>query len=258
MNYIKYAFSQYFTWIGYLSAIIGIIAIFPVDKCIAIIVIISCAVLAFIIPFAEAVFRNNFKLKTIGKSNISFTFGNLFKEKCFVLTSNLHFDVNPTGEYISEDSMLGKFVKEYFPNNVEELETCIFDKLTKKYNSCAAPYDYGTFIKISLKGKIIYFLTFTDRIPTAQPDDFYQKSIRSFLKNIVNENHGKTIAVPLFGANNYLSNSGFDSIDKAFKSLMAMISDFEIENQRSEIKLKIVELPKNRAKLINVVRSYSK
>ena len=44
----------------------------------------------------------------------------------------------------------------------------------------------------------------------------------------------------------------------SFKSLMAMVNNFEIVNQRSELKVRIVALQKKRSELINVLSSYSK
>ena len=101
-------------------------------------------------------------------------------------------------------------------------------------------------------------MVLTDRNKSDQPEDFYIKSIQTFLKKLLDENHGKTIAIPLFGDNNNLSNSGFSDSRITFKSLMAMINDFEIVNQRSELKLKIVALPEKRSELIDTISAYSK
>ena len=258
MNYIKYAISQYLHWLGIFATVLGVVAILPLSQCIAIFIVISCGLLAFIIPFLESIFRYEFKLKTIGKSNVSLKFGDLFNEECFVITTNRYFDVDPTGEYISKDSLLGRFVEKYFNNNVSELENLINLELSKIKNNNIEKFDYGTCIKINYNEKIIYFLAFTDRFKADQPDDFYEKTIQRFLKTINNENHGMTISVPLFGDNNNLSDSGFSSTEISFKSFIAMINNFEIVNQRSELKLRIVALPENQAKLINVVKSYSK
>lgn len=257
MNHIKYALSKYSFWLSLFATVIGIIAIFPICKYMAIIVIFSCFTLAFIIPFIVSFVKRNFKVKSIGKSNITFTFGDLFDEECFVITTNRYFDVNPTGEYIAEDSLLGKFAKKYFQDNVSELEKLINEKLAETHND-SAPFQYGTNVKIQFKGRTIYFMAFTDRNKKDQPEDFYIQSIQTFFKNIINENHGKTIAIPLFGDNNNLSDSGFSNSEIAFKSLMSMINSFEMVNQRSELKLKIVALPEKRSELINLVSSYFK
>lgn len=62
--------------------------------------------------------------------------------------------------------------------------------------------------------------------------------------------------MPLLGDNNNLSDSGFSNSETSFRNLVAMINNFEIMNQRSELKLKIVILPQKRSELINVVSSY--
>lgn len=257
MSYIKYAFSQYFTWLGYIAVIIGLVAVIPFDEKynrIVLFIVLACFVLSFIIPFITAMVRRNFKILTVGRSDISFAFDDLFKEKCFVITTNRHYDVNPNGEWVSPDSLLGIYVNKYFHNDIRSLETLISAKL----GSSVAPYEYGKTIKIHHDDKIVYLLAFTDRKKTKQPKDFYEKSLQSLFETIVNENHGKTIAIPLIGDNNNLSNSGFDSSAKTFKSLMAMINSFDTRHQTSGIKLKIIALPKKRAELINVVHSYLK
>ena len=260
MTFIRYTVSKYFYWLGIFATIITITAIVPINNsCIAKCVILLCFLLAFLVPLLESIFRRKFNLKTIGKSSISFEFSDLFCEECFVITTNRYFDVNPTGDYIAEDSLLGKFVLKYFPNNISDLEKLIKAELEKiKCRSKDDKYDYGTWIKIKVDNKIIYFLAFTDRNKSEQPSDFYQKTMKRFLKTIVNENHGKTIAVPLFGDNNNLSDSGFSDSEISLRSSMAMINDFEITNQRSTLKIKIVALPEKRAKLINVIKNYAK
>ena len=258
-NYIKYAFSKYLYWLGIFGLILGVVAIVDIKECIAICIVVSILVLSFFIPFLEAIFRREFKLETIGKSNISLKFGDLFNEECFVITTNLYFDVDPTGEYISKNSLLGSFVEKYFHNNVLELENLINLELSRiKDDDSVEKFDYGTWIKINYNEKIIYFLAFTDRFKVDQPDDFYEKTIQRFLKTIINENHGMTISVPVFGDCNNLSDSGFSSTEIAFKSFIAMINNFEIVSQRSERKIRIVALPEKQAELINVVKSYSK
>ena len=259
INYIKYALSKYLQWLGLFALVIGVVAIIPINQCIAICVVIGSFVLSFLIPFVQAIFRREFKLRTIGKSNLSFKFGDLFDEECMVITTNCYFDVNPTGDYIAEDSLLGGFVERFFHNNVSQLENLISTELQKiEGQNSTGKFDYGTWIKIKYSGKIIYFLAFTDRNKTDQPSNFYEKSIKTFLETIVNENHGKTISVPIFGDNNNLSDSGFSCTETAFKSFIAMVNSFEIVNQRSELKLRIVALPEKQAELISVLKAYSK
>ncbi len=258
-NHIIYAKDEYWGWFGKLATVIGIIAIFPLCRCMAIIVIAFCFAFAFIIPFVTALVKRNFKIKTMNKSNISFRFGDLFDEECFVVTTNRYFDMNPTGDYIAENSLLAEFVRKFFPNNVTQLEQMIKEKLPKdEDNNIILPSDYGASVKIQYSGKLIYFLAFTDRYKSNQPEDFYVQAVQSFLKKMADENHGKTISIPLFGDNNNLSDSGFSNSEMSFKSLMAMVNNFEIVNQRSELKVRIVALQKKRSELINVLSSYTK
>ena len=55
-----------------------------------------------------------------------------------------------------------------------------------------------------------------------------------------------------------LCDSGFSDSEISLRSFMSMINDFEITNQRSTLKIKIVALPEKRAKLINVIKNYAK
>lgn len=256
ITYIKYAYSQYFTWLGYFGTVTGLVAFVSFDEkynFIERVIVIACFVLAFMIPFIIAMIRCNFKIKTVGKSNILFEFGDLFKEKCFVITTNRHFDVIPTGELIAPDSLLGIYVNKYFENNTDRLESLISEQL----GSEAAPHEYGKTIKIQHNDKIVYLLVFTDRKKTEQPKDFYEKSLKGLFEYIVNENHDETIAIPLIGDNNNLSNSGFNNSAMTFECLMAVINSFEIRHQTSGIKLKIVASHEKRAELIKSVYSYS-
>ena len=249
-NHIIYAKDEYWGWFGKLATVIGIIAIFPLCRCMAIIVIAFCFAFAFIIPFVTALVKRNFKIKTMISSNISFRFGDLFDEECFVVTTNRYFDVNPTGDYIAENSLLAEFVRKFFPNNVTQLEQMIKEKLPKdEDNNIILPSDYGASVKIQYSGKLIYFLAFTDRYKSNQPEDFYVQAVQSFLKKMADENHGKTISIPLFGDNNNLSDSGFSNSEMSFKSLMAMVNNFEIVNQRSELKVRIVALQKKTVRI---------
>ena len=118
------------------------------------------------------------------------------------------------------------------------------------------PAQYGEYVKENVNGKTVYFLVFTDRNKSNQPAGFYIQAVQGFFNRIVNENHGKIICMPLLGDNNNLSDSGFSNSETSFRNLVAMINNFEIMNQRSELKLKIVILPQKRSELKNVVSSY--
>jgi hypothetical protein len=239
---------------------ISLIAIFPLNKCLAVWVIMFCIVFSFLIPLGCAKFKRKFKLKTIGKSDLMFEFADLFDEDCFVVTTTRYFDVNPyngADSYTASDSLVAKFVDRFFPNDIEHLESLIKEQLQNKFNN-NIPVDYGESIKIYHEHKIIYFLAFTDRLKSQQPEDFYIKTMQKFLKTICDENHGKRVCFPLIGDNNNISDSGFINSEISFKSLIAMINNFEIVNNRSRLKLKIVALPEKRTDLINVVSLYSK
>ncbi len=258
INHIRYAASKYSFWLSIFATIIGIIAIIPICQCIATITVILCFVLSFIIPLIGSFRRRTFEIKTIGKSKVDFKFGDLLDEKYIVITTNRYYDINPNGEYVSEDSILGKFVQRFCNDNVIELEESLKACLMKDENGNVMPAQYGEYIKKEIDDRIVYFLVFTDRNKSDQPKDFYTQAVQGFLSRIVNENHGKAICIPLLGGNNNLSDSGFSDIEMAFRSLLAMINNFEIVNQRSELKLEIVALPEQRSKLIDVVASCAK
>lgn len=259
MSYhIKYAVSRYPVWLSVFATVIGIVAILPICKNIAVIVVILCFALPFLFPFLGSFSKKNFIIKTLGKSKISLAFDDLFNEDYIVITTNRYYDINPTGKYISEDSILGMFVNRFCRNNVVELEESLKGHLARDSQNNIKPAQYGEYIKKEISGKTVYFLVFTDRKKSDQPKDFYIQAVQGFLSRISNENHGKNVCVPLLGDNNSLSDSGFSSSAMSFRSLLAMINNFEIVNQRSELRLKIVVLPEKRSELINLVLFYSK
>lgn len=257
INHIKYAILRYSFWINIFAMLIGIIAILPICGCLAVVLVILCFALPFIIPFVASYRRQIFTIKTTGKSKVSFCFGDLCDEDYIVMTTNRYYDINPDGEYISDESLLGIFLKRYC-SNIVELEESLKAQLRKDENNNIIPAEYGEYIKKKVDGRTVYFLVFTDRYKSDQSEDFYIKTVQGFFNGIVNENHGKTICISLLGGNNNLSNSGFPDLGIALRSLLAMISNFEIVNQRSELRLKIVALPEQRSELIDVIASCSK
>ena len=137
-----------------------------------------------------------FRLKTIGSSKVYFEFGDIFEKDCFVLTTNVYFDVDPSSDYIAKNSLLGKYFQKYYKDNVEELKSLIVEELRQNsFNLSNETYSYGTCIRITSHEKLIYFLAFTDRNKFEQPADFYQQTVKKFMKKIAEENHGKEIII---------------------------------------------------------------
>lgn len=260
IHHIKYALSKYTDWFSCLATIIGVIAIFPLEKWLAITVILCCCTLAFLIPFVSSFSKNEFEIKTIGNSDVSVQFGDLFEEECFMVTTNRHFDVDPDEGFITGTSLLGLFVDKFYHNNIGELKQTIRNNsnITVDSNNNIKSTSYGKTILFQKDGKMIYLMAFTDRKKSDQPKDFYVKAMSGFLKEISEANHGKTIAIYLIGDNNNLSNTGFSSSEVAFESLISMINSFGIQNLQTTLKLKIVILPNKRSELIEVISRYSK
>ena len=262
MNHIKYAWHRFPFWMSWISVIIGIVAIIPFPDQWSIFVPIGivtiCFLSAFIIPFCGSFLKKEYSIATIGKSSISLRFGSIFDQDCFVVTTNRNFDITPDDHYISRTSLLAKFIDTYYPNNVSSLISEITTQLGTNTDGTIKPQQYGKTIQINKDSKIIYLMAFTDRKKSNQPDDFYIKAIRGFLKEISNSNHGRTICVPLFGSNNSLSDSGFANNAVALESIVTMIKLFEIENQRSELKIQIVVLPETRSEIIDIIAKLSK
>jgi hypothetical protein len=255
-NHIKYTLSRYPYWFSGFSLVFGIITVISEKKEVNVALVIICVIFPFIIPFIGSITKKSFKLKTSGKTDISISFGDLFQEDCFVVTTNNYYDIVPDGNHIAPDSLLGMFINQYCSNNAQALDAELKSQLLHNSNNDIIPADYGDFYKKTIDGKIVYFLVFTDRQSDKQPTDFYIQTLTSFFGKIVNENHGKTIAIPLIGNNNNLSDSGFTNSEMSFMSLMTMVNCFEITNQRSTLKLKIVALPEERAELIKAISQY--
>ncbi|OON90378.1 MAG: hypothetical protein ATN34_01880 [Epulopiscium sp. Nele67-Bin002] len=259
LRHFKYARSRYIHWLGIFSSIsstiCGIIGVFNI------IIVILPFVLAFIIPLLQSIYKKLFILQTTGNTDLYFKFTDLLEEDYIVITTTIYYDINPSDEYISEDSIVGKFVRKFFESNDEEIEILqqeLQDTLQKNENNMPIAATYGEYIKKEVKGKIVYFLAFTDRKKTDQPKTFYIDTISTFLNGIINENHGKSIVMPLIGNNNNLSNTGFNTSEMTFKSLLTMINYFEIIEQTAQLKLTIVALPEERTNLIDTLAIYSK
>ena len=261
MNHLKYALHRYSFWLSWLSVIIGIVAIIPFpEQCsvyVPIVIVAICFLSAFIIPYLSSFFKKEYSIATIGKSSISLRFGSIFDQDCFVITTNRNFDVRPDDNYISRTSLLAKFVDTFYPNDVSELINEITSQLETNNDGTIKRQQYGKTIQFNNDSKIVYLMAFTDRQKSNQPDDFYIKAIRGFLKEVSDSNHGRTICVPLFGSNNSLSNSGFANNSVALESIVTMIKLFEIENQRSELKIQIIVLPETRSEIIDTIAKLS-
>lgn len=258
INHIKYALSRFTYWFSGFAIIIGVISIIQICIPVAITIIIASILLSFLIPLLVSYFKNEFNIHTIGHSKISVTFGDLFDEECFVVTTNRNFDVKPDGKYVAENSILGEFANRFYQNNIKKLEDIVLSQLPHDDNNNIKLVHYGKTISFSCENKIVYFMAFTDREKSKQPEDFYLKSMRAFLKELSEANHGKIVSIPLIGNNNNLSNTGFHSCEMTFESLITMINEFEIENPKSELKLRIVVLPENRAEIIKSIALHTR
>lgn len=252
INHIQYAWKRCQIWLGRIAVLYGLFEYLITDNCLRLGLSLLALSLSFIIPFIYS-FKNEFPVKVEGKSKVSLKFGNLFDEDCIVVTTTIYFDIQPTGEIISDESLLGHFVKKYCEDNGASLEKKLQGKLKKDKNCNFKPVEYGHFLKEEVGNKMVYFLAFTDRDPKDQPKDFYVKTLLNFFDTIVKENHGKTICLPLIGDNNNLSDSGFGNSRIAYKSMISMINCFGIINQKSQLNLKIVALPSKRGELIDLL-----
>ena len=258
MNHFKYAISRFTCWFSGFAVIIGVISITQICFPAAVAIIIASVVWSFLIPLLISLIKKEFVIHTIGHSKVSVAFGDLFDEECFVVTTNRYFNVKPDGKYIAEGSVLGDFVNRFYHDNTNVLQDIISSQLHSDENKSFKPVAYGKTICFYVDDKIVYFMALTDREKSKQPKDFYLKSMRAFLKELSEANHGKTISVPLIGNNNNLSGTGFHSSEMTFESLITMINEFEIENPKSELKLKIVVLPENRADIIKSIALHTR
>lgn len=258
INHFKYARSRFPYWFSGFAVVIGVLELIQICLQFAITIILSSIVLSFLIPLLVSFGRKEFRIKTLGHSKVTVAFGDLFDEECFVVTTNRYFDIIPDGNYITEDSVLGDFVNRFFYNNTNELKDIISSLLPFDENKNIKRVPYGKTISFKYNDKIVYFMALTDREKSNQPKDFYIKSMRAFLKELSKANHGKIISIPLIGNNNNLSDTGFHSSEMTFESLITMINEFEIENPKSELKLKIVVLPENRADIIKSIALHTR
>lgn len=258
MNHIIYAIINYNKWLCIVLSIIDIIAYYLQPNPVPTIVITLCLIAAFIVPLLISKIKKDFSIIIVGNSKVSVCFGDLFEEDCFLVTTNRHFDVVPDDTNIAESSLLGSFVNKFYKDNISELQQTLKECLELDADNNIKAMPYGTTISFKKDEKIIYLLAFTDRNKLGQPKGFYTNSIKGFLKEIAKANHGKTIAIPLLGDNNNLSNTGFANSKASLESLISMINQFGIDNPQIELKIKIVILPNKRSELIGDVLRHSK
>lgn len=257
-NHCLFAISKYPYWFSLFGTILGVISIVSTCPIINWCAVILCFILPFVIPFIITWIKKDFKIKTIGMSDVTVSFGDIFEEECFTVTTTRYFDVDPLSGYISETSLIGKFVERFYHNNTQELEEKLKKVLPLDENNNIKCANYGKTICFTKDAKTVYFMAFTDREKKKQPKDFYIRAVRDFLNEISQANHGKTIAIPLLGENNNLSNTGFATPEMAFESLITMLNEFGIENPQYTLRIKIVVLPENKSELLKSIAFYSK
>lgn len=256
-NHVKYACSQYLSLLTIFASALTVLTCLSFSGITFQVLAIVCLFMPFLGPFLFSFCNKKFRIRTIGKSKVELIFGDLFVEECIVVTTNNCYDLNHNSDYIADTSVTGQFSLKY-RDDAKKCEEEFKSKLKTDKDNQLIPAEYGECLKKTINDKIVYFLVFTDRDKTKQPSDFYTQTLEGFFKKIASENHGKTICLPLIGGNNNLSDTGFSDAEMTFHSMMVMIQKFEIENQCSQLKLKIVAQPEERKNLVAAISTYKK
>lgn len=131
----------------------------------------------------------------------------------FVIPTNSFFRTRMDGEYISPQSIQGRFQLKYFKKNIQDLDTMISESLKKQEiigkdaNDCfgvTKKYPIGTVAKVDYKGKHFYFVAINDvnknGKPINQSIDNVKDALGAIIDAILRIGHCDTLCIPLIGS----------------------------------------------------------
>ncbi len=169
---------------------------------------------------------------------------------CFVIPTNTYFRTKLEGEYISPDSVQGRFQLKYFGNDIDGmLDKLISESLNSQGISYTndvdcygnvKKYPVGTVAKIDYKGKHYYFVAINDVNKNGTPINQNINNIDIALKGIfdalITNGHCGVLCIPLIG-------SGRASIHEATKEeVFKRIIDFFITSNYKIAKKIIISI----------------
>ena len=131
----------------------------------------------------------------------------------FVIPTNTFFRTKMEEEYISPQSIQGRFQLKYFKRNINDLDSMINESLKKQRivgedaNDCfgaTKKYPIGTVAKVDYKKKHFYFVAINDvnecGKPIGQTIENVTVALTSIIDAILKIGHCDTLCIPLIGS----------------------------------------------------------
>lgn len=171
----------------------------------------------------------------------------------FVIPTNTFFRTKLNGEYISPNSVQGRFQLKYFKKNANDLDRLINESLNKQGASgeitsdcfgSTMKYPVGTVAKVDHKGKHFYFVAINDvnqyGKPIGQTVENVSVALGAVTDAIKRMGHYDTLCIPLLG-------SGKAAIQEATKEnvFQQTVNRFVQSNDKLTSKLIISVSPKD-------------
>lgn len=207
----------YFFVIGSISSILTILAFFKSD--------FPSYYVGYVMPVYFAIFAvgfiitlyilrelNSINILISDTAKLTIKYGDLFQSKgVIVIPVNDYFDVIVDDEVISRNTLHGKWIEEFYSNDIGLLNSQIEEQLSN-YSGKSVPnrkngrkvrYPLGTTIKIQRDDQLFFLVAFTkfDENNRAQLSNLeYQETVIKLIEFIENNSNGYQINLPLVGA----------------------------------------------------------
>lgn len=167
----------------------------------------------------------------------------------FVIPTNTFFRTKMDGEYISPQSIQGRFQLKYFKRNINDLDTMINESLKKQgiigedTNDCfgaTKKYPIGTVAKVDYKRKHFYFVAINDvnenGKPIGQTIENVTVALAAIIDAILMMGHCDTLCIPLIG-------SGKAAIQEATRDIVyQMIVDGFVQSKDKVVSKLIISI----------------
>lgn len=136
------------------------------------------------------------------------------KGSAIVIPTNTTFDTTMNGDFISAQSLQGKFQKKIYGVDFSSLDIALKNSLDEYYPNCYQVledrtktnknrYDIGTVAKITHNGQHYYFLAVADVSKTGKPQNVTMQNMTKALvgmwEYLSKEGHTEPITIPVIG-----------------------------------------------------------
>jgi hypothetical protein len=218
----KIFFNKFFVCVGSISAIITIIGSIWYSKIYRLMdeyqnykihLLLSIIIMCALCAFYSIKKKNKISLKISKNTGVDIYYGDLFESnKIIVIPVNDYFDIIVDDKVVSSNTLHGKFIQKYFPNNEKQLKVLINKSLLKidhiETNKTRAKgnkkrYELGTVAIVEANEKLFYLVAFTkfnqNNRATIKKSE-YLKVITKLFEFIEQNSQGFKTNIPLIGA----------------------------------------------------------